>query len=237
VLRHAPSLGQRRKGAIRYKCRRKTLLLPCRCAQAYAWRRASRCRTRKGKDHLRQSLVSRATRRLAARCQMSAKRVEENGMKSPLHTKLGGSDSWLPPMAIFNTLSWRFVDKIATGGKHGSDFFPPSLACSDSLMICAQSIPHTYSSQTLPPASTSSAAGLKPFWTGHTAELSASLWLPTKTDSAVSHLTSCETFLKDRAVHSWFSVRRTIPVLPTCLWCDSTQPQMNEGCCQGQAIN
>jgi hypothetical protein len=26
------------------------------------------------------------------------------------------------------------------------------------------------------------AAGLKPFWTGHTAELSASLWLPTKID-------------------------------------------------------
>jgi hypothetical protein len=30
-------------------------------------------------------------------------------------------EAWLPPMAIFNTLSWRFVDKIATGGKHAEE--------------------------------------------------------------------------------------------------------------------
>ena len=102
-------------------------------------------------------------------------------------------------------------------------------------------LPHTTNAATsLPtvhPASTSSAAGLKPFWTEHTKALSTSLWLPTKTDSVVSRSTSYETCLRVRAANSWFSVRKTSPAekrnsqttsspLPTCLWekeADSTQ--------------
>lgn len=117
--------------------------------------------------------------------------------------------------------------------------------CSDSAMICDPNIPLTNSSATSPLVSTSSDAVLKPFWKKHTRELSAKLWLPTKTDSVVSPLTSSETCLKDRAVKSWFSVKRVIqpPMmkqnLQTTCWpslmsslqkeTDSVQPQTASG--------